>query len=66
MQFEKINILDALAITSLAVGLVMAIFYGQDNLSIGIVGALAGYIGGKHSNKEGEVKWKYLLIQDIW
>ena len=57
MQFEKINILDGLAITSLAVGLVMAIFYGQDNLSIGIVGALAGYIGGKNStNKEGEVK----------
>ena len=56
MQFEKINILDGLAVTSLAVGLVMAIFYGQDNLSIGIVGALAGYIGGKHSNKEGEVK----------
>lgn len=53
MQFEKINILDGLAITSLAVGLVMAIFYRQDNLSIGIVGALAGYIGGKHSNKEG-------------
>ena len=56
LQFEKINILDGLAITSLAVGLVMAIFYGQDNLAIGIVGALAGYIGGKHSNKEGEVK----------
>lgn len=56
MQFEKINILDGLAITSLAVGLVMAIFYGQDNLSIGIVGALAGYIGGKHSNKEGDFK----------
>ena len=57
LRFEKINILDGLAITSLAVGLVMAIFYGQDNLSIGIVGALAGYIGGKHStNKEGEVK----------
>ena len=56
LQFEKINILDGLAITSLAVGLVMAIFYGQDNLSIGIVGALAGYIGGKHSNKEGDFK----------
>ena len=56
MQFEKINILDALVILALTIGLIMAIFYGQDNLSIGIVGALAGYIGGKHSNKEGEVK----------
>ena len=56
MQFEKINILDALVILALTIGLIMAIFYTQNELSIGIVGALAGYLGGKHSNKEGEVK----------
>ena len=55
-QFEKIDIENILVIIALSASLIMAIFYGQDNLSIGIVGALAGYIGGKHSNKEGEVK----------
>ncbi len=53
MQFDKINILDGLAIISLAVGLVMAILFSLNDLSIGIVGALAGYIGGsKNSHRE--------------
>ena len=58
MQFEKINILDGLAISSLAVGLVMAILFSLNDLSIGIVGALAGYIGGSKNNihKEGDFK----------
>ena len=59
LQFEKINILDALVILALTIGLIMAIFYTQNELSIGIVGALAGYLGGAAKNnihKEGEVK----------
>ena len=59
LQFEKINILDALVILALTIGLIMGIFSTQNALSIGIVGALAGYLGGAAKNnihKEGEVK----------
>ena len=59
LQFEKINILDALVILALTIGLIMAIFYAQNELSIGIVGALAGYLGGAAKNnihKEGDFK----------
>ena len=53
MQFEKINILDALVILALTIGLIMAILFSLNDLSIGIVGALAGYIGGsKNSHRE--------------
>ncbi len=59
MVFEKINIVDILVIVGLIIGLIMAIFYQKENLSIGIVGVLGGYIGGSsrpHQNKINEEK----------
>ena len=58
-QFEKIDIENILVIIALSASLIMAIFYTQNELSIGIVGALAGYLGGAAKNnihKEGDFK----------
>lgn len=57
MKFTEINIVDVLVIAGLIVGLVMAIFYQMNELSIGIVGVLGGYIGGasrpNHQKNDG-------------
>lgn len=45
-QFEKIDLENILVIIALSVSLVMAIFYGLDNLAMSIVTGLLGYIGG--------------------
>lgn len=45
-EFEKIDIENILVIIALSASLVMAIFYGLDNLAMSIVTGLLGYIGG--------------------
>lgn len=45
-QFEKIDIENILVIIALSASLIMAIFYGLDNLAMSIVTGLLGYIGG--------------------
>lgn len=49
-QFEKIDLENILVIIALSVSLVMAIFYGLDNLAMSIVTGLLGYIGGTVKN----------------
>ena len=44
-QFEKIDIENILVIIALSASLIMAIFYGLDNLAMSIVTGLLGYIG---------------------
>lgn len=46
IEFEKIDIENILVIIALSVSLIMAIFYGLDNLAMSIVTGLLGYIGG--------------------
>lgn len=46
MIFEKINIADCLVIITLAAALILAIFYGMNELSMSIASGLLGYIGG--------------------
>lgn len=55
IEFEKIDIENILVIIALSVSLIMAIFYGLDNLAMSIVTGLLGYIGGtiKSSPKGG-------------
>lgn len=60
-QFEKIDLENILVIIALSVSLVMAIFYGLDNLAMSIVTGLLGYIGGtvkstapKEGDKDGK------------
>ena len=58
-QFEKIDIENILVIIALSVSLIMAIFYGLDNLAMSIVTGLLGYIGGtikSNTTKGGETK----------
>ena len=58
-QFEKIDIENILVIIALSVSLIMAIFYGLDNLAMSIVTGLLGYIGGtikSNTTKGGENK----------
>lgn len=57
-QFEKINLENILVIIALSASLIMAIFYGLDNLAMSIVTGLLGYIGGtiKSTPKGGETK----------
>jgi hypothetical protein len=54
-QFEKIDIENILVIIALSASLIMAIFYGLDNLAMSIVTGLLGYIGGtiKGSTSKG-------------
>lgn len=56
-EFEKIDLENILVIIALSASLVMAIFYGLDNLAMSIVTGLLGYIGGTikgTSTKGGE------------
>lgn len=55
-EFEKIDVENILVIIALSVSLIMAIFYGLDNLAMSIVTGLLGYIGGtiKSGGKGGE------------
>lgn len=46
MQVEKINISDCLVIIGLVTALIMAIFYGLNELAMSIASGLLGYIGG--------------------
>ena len=46
MTFEKINIADCLVIITLAAALILAIFYGMNELAMSIASGLLGYIGG--------------------
>lgn len=46
MQVEKINISDCLVIIGLVTALIMAIFYGMNELAMSIASGLLGYIGG--------------------
>ena len=46
MMFEKINIADCMVITGLIIALVLAIFYGLNELAMSIASGLLGYIGG--------------------
>lgn len=55
-MFEKINIFDQTVITGLVTALVLAIFYGMNELAMSIASGLLGYIGGSklpfHKEKE--------------
>lgn len=46
MMFEKVNIADVLVIIGLVMALVLAIFYGMNELAMSIASGLLGYIGG--------------------
>lgn len=45
-MFEKVNIADCLVIIGLVTALIMAIFYGLNELAMSIASGLLGYIGG--------------------
>lgn len=45
-MFEKVNIPDCLVIIGPVVALIMAIFYGLNELAMSIASGLLGYIGG--------------------
>lgn len=45
-MFEKVNIPDCLVIIGLVAALIMAIFYGLNELAMSIASGLLGYIGG--------------------
>lgn len=45
-MLEKINIADCMVIAALASALIMAIFYGLNELAMSIASGLLGYIGG--------------------
>lgn len=52
-EFEKIDLENILVIIALSASLVMAIFYGLDNLAMSIVTGLLGYIGGTVKSGKG-------------
>lgn len=52
-EFEKIDLENILVIIALSASLIMAIFYGLDNLAMSIVTGLLGYIGGTIKTGKG-------------
>lgn len=44
-MFEKVNIAECMVIAGLVIALVMAIFFGSNELSMNIASGLLGYIG---------------------
>lgn len=45
-MFEKINIVDLSVIIVLGAALILAVFYGLNELAMSIASGLLGYIGG--------------------
>jgi hypothetical protein len=45
-MIEKINVSDLLTIAGLLAALILAIFYGMNELAMSIASGLLGYIGG--------------------
>ncbi len=59
MQFEKLNLVDAMVIVGLVAALIMAIFYALNELAMSIASGLLGYIGGAvktAAHQKGEEK----------
>ncbi len=59
MQFDKLNLIDAMVIIGLVTALIMAIFYNLNELAMSIASGLLGYIGGTvktAGNQKGEEK----------
>lgn len=46
MQFDKLNLIDAMVIIGLVTALILAIFYNLNELAMSIASGLLGYIGG--------------------
>lgn len=46
MQFDKLNLIDAMVIIGLVTALILAIFYSLNELAMSIASGLLGYIGG--------------------
>lgn len=55
-MIEKINITDLAVIIGLVSALILAIFYGLNELAMSIASGLLGYIGGniKSATKKGD------------
>ncbi|MGE1061785.1 hypothetical protein NXG27_03975 [Megasphaera paucivorans] len=55
-MIEKINIADCMVIAALAIALIMAIFYGLNELAMSIASGLLGYIGGSVKSTASQKK----------
>ena len=59
MQFDKLNLIDAMVIIGLVTALILAIFYNLNELAMSIASGLLGYIGGTvktAAHQKGEEK----------
>lgn len=52
-MIEKISIPDVLTVAGLLVALILAIFYGMNELAMSIASGLLGYIGGSVKTTRG-------------
>lgn len=56
-MIEKINVSDLLTVAGLLAALILAIFYGMNELAMSIASGLLGYIGGNiKSTRGGDIK----------
>lgn len=49
IDFEKVSIIDGLAIIAIGIGFVAGVMTGQENIALTCVGALSGYIGAVYN-----------------
>lgn len=58
-MIEKISIPDVLTVAGLLAALILAIFYGMNELAMSIASGLLGYIGGSvKTTREGDINGK--------
>lgn len=55
LEFDRLDITDFIIILALSIGLVMAIYLEQKELSMSIVSGMFGYVGGSYT-KQGNAK----------
>lgn len=55
LEFDRLDITDLVIILALSIGLIMAVYLEQKELSMSIVSGMFGYVGGSYT-KQGNTK----------
>lgn len=55
LEFDRLDITDLVIILALSIGLIMAVYLEQKELSMSIVSGMFGYVGGSYT-KQGSTK----------
>ena len=54
IEFDRIDLTDLIIVVALSVGLLMAVFTDQKELSMSIVSGMFGYVGGSYTKQSSK------------